>query len=287
MTSKTLGVLHPGLMGISLANSLVTAGHNVCWASDNRSRQSAERAAEYHLTDCKTLAALSHQCEVLFSVCPPAEALNLAQAVVDAGFSGMYVDCNAVAPETTRAVAKTLTAAGADFVDGGIIGPPAWKAGTTRLYLSGKRASVVAQLFNGSLMDTVILGDSTDAASALKMSYAAWTKGSAALLLRVYALAEHHGLGTALVDEWNLSQPGLKTQLDNQALINAPKAWRFVGEMEQIAATLTEAGQHPGAFDSAANVYHAMSSFKDADSNNITTEAVIAAIVKASTTDHS
>ena len=116
----------------------------------------------------------------------------------------------------------------------------------------------------------------------MKMAYAAWTKGSAALLLSVFALAEHHGLGESLQEEWGLSQPVLKNKLDGAALGNAPKAWRFVGEMQQIAQTLSDAGQNPGAFESAAEIYQAMAGFKSSEADSITTEAVIRSILKAS-----
>ncbi len=276
---KVLGVLHPGMMGISVGNALVEAGHRVCWASENRSAASAERAAERKLEDCGTLASLSGTCDVIFSVCPPAEALIVAKATAESGFNGVYVDCNAVSPMTSKDVSNVMTSANVDFVDGGIIGPPAWSKGSTRMYLSGAKAAEISELFAGSLMDTINLGDSPDAASAMKMAYAAWTKGSAALLLSVYALAEHHGLGDSLKQEWDLSIPGLEKKLNGAALGNAPKAWRFVGEMQQIAATLADAGQHPGAFDSAASIYDAMSGFKSSD--EITPDAVISSILDA------
>ena len=280
-TGRIVGVLHPGMMGISVANALVTAAHKVCWASQNRSSATLRRANDLNLEDCYTLETLGQSCHVIFSVCPPAEAISLAKATAATGFTGTYVDCNAVSPITGKAVSEVMTAAGVAYVDGGIIGPPAWTEGTTRLYLSGTQADAIAKLFTGSLMDTVNLGDSTDAASAMKMAYAAWTKGSAALLLSVYALAEHHGLGESLKNEWNLSQPGLEEKHRDAALGNAPKAWRFVGEMQQIAATLSDAGQHPGAFDSAASIYEALSAFKTADPDSITTQAVVASILNA------
>ena len=278
---KMLGIVHPGMMGVSLANALNDAGHNACWASESRSAASAKRATEYNLYDCSTLDSLASQCEVIFSVCPPAEAITMATATAATGFNGTYVDCNAVSPQTGKSVSDIVTAAGVDFVDGGIIGPPAWRKGSTRLYLSGAKAADIAALFTASVMGTVNLGDSPQAASAMKMAYAAWTKGSAALLLSVYALAEHHGLGESLKEEWGLSQPGLENKLDSAALGNAPKAWRFVGEMQQIAATLADAGQNPGAFESAASIYDAMSAFKSSNREDINTDAVVRSILDA------
>ena len=215
---KSTGVLHPGLMGISVANALAAAGNQVCWASEKRSAESSQRATKLKLDDCKTLASLCDRCAVIFSVCPPAEALTLAEAALGCNFKGTFVDCNAVAPSTAQAIADLMHRSGVAYVDGGIIGPPAWSEGSTRLYLSGAHAGEVAPLFDGSLMATVDLGDSPVAASAMKMAYAAWTKGSAALLLSVFALAEHHGLGESLQEEWGLSQPVLKNKLDGAAL---------------------------------------------------------------------
>ena len=280
--TRSVGVLHPGLMGVSVANALLEAANRVCWASENRSDETMQRANKLQLEDCNTLSSLCEECAVIFSVCPPAEALNLAQATVDGKFKGMFVDCNAVAPATGLAIADLLNQSGVEYVDGGIIGPPAWSQGTTRLYLSGTHAGEVAELFKGSLMATVDLGESPVAASAMKMAYAAWTKGSAALLLSVFALAEHHGLGESLEKEWDLSQPGLKKKLDGVALGNAPKGWRFVGEMQQIAQTLDDAGQNPGAFESAAAIYQAMAGFKSSDAADISTETVIRSILDAS-----
>ena len=276
---NVIGVLHPGAMGTSLAAALVKVGHRVYWASENRSVESAQRATANKLHDCKTLASLCKECNVIFSVCPPSEALTVAQAIAASGFNGTYVDCNAVSPSTSNSVADVMTAVDIDYVDGGVIGPPAWSEGTTRLFLSGPKADEIAELFSGSLMGTVNLGEKTDTASAMKMAYAAWTKGSSALLLSVFALAEHHNLGDALKKEWGLSQPGLDKKLSTAAIGNAPKAWRFVGEMQQIAATLEDAGQNPGAFTSASDIYAAMSAFKTSNSEDITVAAVVQSII--------
>jgi len=183
---SVIGVLHPGAMGTSLAAALVKVGHRVYWASENRSVESAQRATAYKLHDCRTLASLCKECNVIFSVCPPSEALTVARATAASGFNGTYVDCNAVSPSTSNSVADVMTSVDIDYVDGGVIGPPAWSEGTTRLFLSGPKADEIAELFSGSLMDTVNLGEKTDTASAMKMAYAAWTKGSSALLAKRY-----------------------------------------------------------------------------------------------------
>lgn len=270
-----IGLLHPGLMGTSLAAALKDNQHEVCWSGDSRSPQTKERAESQQLTDLNNLSTLCAQCEVILSVCPPGEALNVAQEVCNTGFDKTYVDCNAIAPSTSVAIKELLARNQIDFIDAGIIGPPAWQAGSTRLFLSGQHASSIASLFSGSLVEAICLDDKAGTASAMKMAYAAWTKGSDALLLNVFALAEHHNLGNALTDEWAISQQGLKAKLDRAARTTAPKAWRFEGEMEQIAQTLRDAGLADGAFVSAASVYGDLSGFKSTDPQEITTDAVI------------
>ena len=171
------------------------------------------------------------------SVCPPHAALELAGVVADAGFRGIYVDANAVSPETATAIARAIEGAGARFVDGGIIGPPAHRAGTTRLFLAGDEAASIARLFDGSPLGTVTLDAGPPAASALKMAYAAYTKGTTALLLSIRALARRHGVEGALLEEWQISQPELVRRSEVGSLRAAPKAWRFIAEMDEIAAT--------------------------------------------------
>jgi 3-hydroxyisobutyrate dehydrogenase-like beta-hydroxyacid dehydrogenase len=169
-----------------------------------------------------------------------------------------------VSPATARAIQDVVTTAGARFVDGGIIGPPAAKAGTTRLYLSGADAEAVADLFTGSLLEAIAIGTQPGAASALKMCYAAYTKGSTALILAVRALAEAEQVSAALVDEWNRSQQGLTQRSENAARNNAKKAWRFAGEMREIADTFAAAGLPDGFHRAAAELYETLAEFKDA-----------------------
>jgi hypothetical protein len=148
-------------------------------------------------------------------------------------------------------------------VDGGIVGPPAVRRGSTRLYLSGTGASAVAAVFADGLLDAVVVPGPPGAASALKMCYAAYTKGLSALLLDVRALAAAEGVEAPLLAEWALSQPGLAERSEAAAVATAPKAWRFVGEMHEIAATFAAAGLPDDFHRGAAEVYRRMSSLKD------------------------
>src|SRR5215510_8155771 len=174
MTDK-VGILHPGEMGASIGAAARAAGHSVYWASQGRSAATAARAARAGLSDAESLEALARGCAVIFSVCPPEAAEALAERVLAAGFSGLYVDLNAIAPQRAARMARSMRAAGAELVDGGIIGGPAWQPGTVA-YLSGPAAGRAAAYFEGSLLEPVVLGAEIGAASALKMCYAAYTK---------------------------------------------------------------------------------------------------------------
>ena len=259
-----LGLLLPGEMGASVGAAARSAGAEVLWVSEGRSRATRERAERAGFRDAGDLRTLLGRSEAVLSVCPPHCALDLAGEVAETGFQALYVDANAVAPETSREIEGMIVAAGGSYVDGGIIGPPAHEAGTTRLYLSGLRAPEVAALFEGSVLGAEVLGESAGQASALKMAYAAWTKGSDALLLavRAYALAE--GVGEALLGEWNLSQPGLADRSE-RAGESAGKAWRFEGEMHQIGHAFGDAGLPEGFHRAAASVYRRLRGYKDVD----------------------
>ena len=210
VNKAVIGLLHPGEMGAAVGRCLTGRGHEVLWASQGRGPDTAARAAAAGLADAGTVAALAARAELIISVCPPHAALDVAWAVH--GFGGLYVDANAVAPGTAREVARLICESGGRYVDGGIIGPPPEIPGRTQLYLSGTDAEQVAALFEGTPLDTVIVGGSATAASAVKMAYAAWTKGTAALLLSVRALAREQGVEDALLAQWAISQPGLEAR---------------------------------------------------------------------------
>ena len=260
-----LGLLHPGEMGASVGAAAHQAGARVAWASTGRSDESRRRAALAGLEDLISLEELAATSDVILSVCPPDAAVALAESVAATGFAGIYVDANAVSTGTAHRVADIIEGCGARFVDGGIIGPPAHGPGTTRLYLSGAEAAAVADVFDGSALQAIAMDTRPGAASALKMCYAAWTKGSAAMLTGIRALALAEGVEGALLEEWALSQKGLEARSTGAARNNAFKAWRFAGEMREIAATF-EASELPGGFHrAAADIYERLSAYKDCD----------------------
>ncbi|MDX1432295.1 MAG: DUF1932 domain-containing protein [Gammaproteobacteria bacterium] len=264
MKPLTLGLAHPGLMGTSIGAAARDNGARVVWASADRSQATRMRAERAGFDDVGDLAALARESDVICSVCPPEAALDVANVIAAHGFDGIYLDANAIAPATSLQVGEIVTRAGASYVDGGIIGPPPSAPGSTRLYLAGEQAARVARLFEGTLFDARIAGNAPDAASALKMAYAAWTKGGDALLLAIRALAASRGIERALLEEWALSQRQALERSERTLSGSVPKAWRFAGELREIAATFEAAGL-PGGFHLAgAEIYARLAGFKDA-----------------------
>ena len=253
MSERTIGLLHPGEMGAAVGHCLRERGHTVLWASEGRSVATAARAADAGLTDAGTAAKITSRADVIISVCPPHAAVGIARQV--AGFGGVYVDANAISPATAREVAGIVEGDGAAYVDGGIIGTPPVAPGFIRLYLSGTRAEEVRALFDGTAVAARVVGGEVGAASAVKMAYASWTKGSAALLLAARALAQAEGVEDTLLAEWGLSQPGLEERAVRAAGAAAAKGWRWIAEMEEIAASMAADGLPAGFHQAAADIY--------------------------------
>ncbi len=268
MATTTVCILHPGEMGAEVGAAARGGSARVLWVSAGRGDATRDRAGAAGLEDAGSLKAALDPSTIVLSVCPPHVALDVARNVAASGFRGVYLDANAVAPETSRRIGGVVEAGGATFVDGGIIGPPPAKPGTTRLYLSGPASADIAALFASTPLETVVLEAPVGAASAVKACYAAWTKGTAALLLSVRALARHEGVDAALAAEWKISQPNLFAQLD-RAVSNSRKGWRWIAEMEEIGATFDRAGIPDGFALAAAEVCRRLEPFKDARGTTI------------------
>lgn len=272
-----LGILHPGQMGISVAASAKNSGCTVYWAGEGRSSQSHARAGQHGLTDVGSVAEVCRRSDIIVSVCPPHAAEEVAEEVAADGFRGIFVDANAISPERAKSIAAQITRSGATFVDGGIVGNPAWKPGTTWLYLSGPAATEVAAAFNAGPLGTEVIGDEIGKASALKMCYAALTKGTTALLVGVFGAAQQLGVLDELMAEWG--RDGSKAGQENERKVRevTAKAWRFTGEMDEIAATFAAAGMPSGFHEAAAELYQRLAAFKDAPATP-TLDAVLDAL---------
>jgi 3-hydroxyisobutyrate dehydrogenase-like beta-hydroxyacid dehydrogenase len=244
-----IGLLHPGAMGAAFGAALRTRGHDVLWVSQGRSAETAERARAADLKAVATVAELAARAELVLSICPPHAALDVAREL--SGFDGLYVDANAIAPATALEIRSLC----GRFVDASIIGSPPVEGPTATLYLSGDDAAGVARLFAETNVQATVISDQVGAASALKMVYAAWTKGSAALLLAVQQTATAAGVDAELLAEWQHSQPQLPEQLVQAQRSAMAKGWRWVGEMQEIADFFASVGEPEGFHRAAADVY--------------------------------
>ena len=252
-------------MGTSIGAAVRAGGGRALWCSDGRSDHTRARADDDGLEPVPSLEDLAASCDVVISVCPPVAACDVARSVAGTGFDRLYVDANAISPTTARQVADIVTRNGAWFVDGGIVGPPARREGSTILYLSGTEAPRVVDIFSDSLLDTHVVGDGPGEASAVKMAFSGWTKGSAALLLACRALADAEGVRDGLLHAWERFDASLTPRAEATARGVAPKAWRFSDEMREIATTLEGAGLPDGFHRGAAELYERLAGFKDSE----------------------
>ena len=261
--SESIGVINPGDMGVSIAASAVHNGHHVYWASKGRSADTRKRAEENHLIDAGTLEEVCKQCSIILSVVPPSAAEEVAEQVIAQKFKGTFADLNAISPQRAQRIGERLEANGIKFVDGGIIGPPAWATNTTWLSLSGKRSSTIAALFTNGPLRTEILGDRIGDASALKMCYGAYTKGHTALIAGVLGTAANSGVRDALMRRWAADGSGLDKSAAGRVARITDRAWRWVGEMDEIASTFEHASMPRGFHDAAGDIYRRLAQFKD------------------------
>lgn len=259
---EKIGIIHPGQMGISVAATIKNSGYEVYWISKGRSLATFQRAESQELVDLNDLDEMCKSCDAIISVCPPNAAETVAKQVLDSGFKGMYLDCNAIAPQRAVRIGNTMTDGGINFVDGGIVGGPAWNPGTTWLYLSGVDAEIAADLFRAGPLETEVIGIDTGKASALKMCYAAYTKGTTALISAILAASEGFGVRENLEKQWARDGEGFVEQAHQRARRVTKKAWRFEGEMYEIASTFENAGLPGGFHNAAADVYRRLAVYK-------------------------
>ncbi|MFC2053800.1 DUF1932 domain-containing protein [Chloroflexota bacterium] len=260
-----IGFLHPGAMGISLAATAQNTGHTAYWVSQGRSPDTYERAARNSLIETQTIEELCDACSVIISVCPPHAAVAVAEQVLTCSFEGVYTDVNAISPQRAKRIGQSMTDAGVEFVDGGIIGGPAWTPQSTVLYLSGRAADQIEACFAGGPLATEVIGDDIGKASALKMCFAANTKGTTALLCAIVAAAEEMGVRKELEEQWSRHDSDFVQHTLARISRVTAKAWRFSGEMEEIASTFEAAGLPGGFHHAACDIYQRIAKFKGAD----------------------
>ncbi len=243
MIPRTVAVISSGDMGSAVGRRLREGGLRVVTSLAGRSDRTRALAAEAGIEDAGPLAAAVEQADVLLSIVPPGRALELAH-IVGRDPGPLYVDCNAVSPATAAAIGSLV---GERYVDAGIIGLPS----APRFYASGPRAAELADL----PLDVRVLDGPIGQASALKMCYAALTKGLTALLTESMVTADMLGVTEALRTELADSQPQFLAGARRGLPSMVPQAYRWIGEMEEIAATFDAAGLTPRMLLGAADVY--------------------------------
>lgn len=262
MPVAAVGLLSPGDMGHAVGRELRQHGLDVLTCLDGRSERTQGLAATAGLRDVPSLDDLVAASDVVLSILVPAEAMGVCRSVADAvrrtGADVIFADCNAVSPRTSAAMAEVMRDAGGRYVDGSIIGGPPRDGYSPRLYVSGPEASVVCEL-DGKGVDVRDLGAEIGRASAIKMCYASVTKGTSALQLAQIAAAEALGLTDELAAELRGSQPEVYAAMEKSLPALPTKAFRWIGEMEEIAATFASAGLSPGFHEAAADMYRLLS----------------------------
>ena len=255
---NTVGILSPGDMGHTVGQRLREHGLRVIAHLADRSRRTRQLAAKAGIEEVSSYEALVKDADIVLSILVPAQAATAAQMVASAlnktGTDLLFADCNAIAPQTTRRIGKVVEDAGGHFVDASIIGPPPRRDGTTRFYASGAQAEKLARL-NEFGLDVPVVSERVGDASAVKMCYAGLTKGLTALCTELLVAAEALGVRGALFDEYRTSQAAMLQRIEGGLPGMPPKSRRWVGEMEEIAATMASVGLTPKFHQAAADMY--------------------------------
>ena len=253
-----VGVVSPGAMGSAIAHSIAAGGARVVATLAGRSERTRGLAGRASIELLPDLEAVVHESNVVLTVVPPEAAETVAEEIATCAKASsahpLVADLNAIAPGTARRIADRVRAAECELVDGSISGPPPWRAGTTRIYLSGSRAGEVAGLpFEG--VDVIVVGPDVGSASAVKMSTASVYKGSTALLAQALLSAAHFGVLEHVLEDLRLGAPELVVRVERRLASSATKADRFVAEMHEIASTQAAVGLEPSLFEAMAHVY--------------------------------
>lgn len=277
---KKIGLLHPGQMGQFVAAMLLKGENEVYWVPQGRSEKTGKRAKDIALKEVADINQLCQNCSIIFSICPPAYAEQVARSVASCNYKGIYVDANAINPERSQKMGRMFDELSVDYVDGGIIGNPSWEKGATSLYLSGEKADYVASCFPETNLEVHTMGNEIGKASAIKMCFASYTKGTTALLSNILALAEDRGVRKHLEYEWSRDGAKLAENAKNRTSRVTAKAWRFEGEMNEIAATFAASSLPDGFHKAAEEIYRRMSKYKDAESFPSVEEVLASLLLK-------
>lgn len=268
MSDPVIAILSQGAMGAGIAARLVANGVTVLTCVDGRSAASADRAARAGMQAVPE-AGLA-RADVFLSILPPAEALATAERLAPL-FAGaprppLYVDCNAISPETMSRVAMLLEGHGLRVVDAGIIGgPPREGYAGPVIYASGPEAADLAKQLAGRGLDLRVIDGPVGAASALKMSYAGITKGLVAIGSAMMLAATRAGAAEALQAELAASQPALSAWFARMVPSMFDKAYRWSGEMTEIADFAKADDAAPTIYRGGAALYDRLADARGAE----------------------
>lgn len=259
MKIETVAILSPGDMGHSVGRDLSGRGLRIITCLEGRSERTRKLAAAAGFTDAGSLVEMVSQADLILSIMPPSSALEtahaLASAIMAAGSTPIVADCNAVSPETARKIASVMDDCGAPFVDAGIVGPPPGKSDQpTRFYVSGPQADAFAAIDGGGI-SVRQMGPEIGRASAIKMCYAAVTKGSWTLYTAALVTAEVMGMTDLYLKELESSRPSVAAEMRRMVPRLPVDAGRWIGEMAEIASTLGGAGLPRGFHEGAGDMF--------------------------------
>ena len=268
MNLRTIAILSPGDMGHGVGKALSEHGYDVITCLEGRSQRTKDLAAAGGFRDTASLDEMVSQADLIMSILVPAEAMGVARSVAEAmrstGGSRPFADCNAVSPQTARRMESIINGAGGEYIDGGIIGGSPARGATPRIYTSGPRAGLMDEL-DGKGIAVRNLGTEIGRASGIKMCYASMTKGTSALRVAMLTTAQSLGLYDELVAELGFSQQGPLSAMESGVPGLPANAGRWIGEMDEIAATFDAAGVTPHFHQGAAEIFRLLASTPFAD----------------------
>ena len=270
MGLKTIAILSPGDMGHGVGKALVERGYDVITCLAGRSQRTRRLAETAGLREVPSLEHMTVQADLIMSILAPDQAVGVAREVADAmqaaGTSRPFADCNAVSPKSASVMASIISAAGGDYIDGGIIGGSPAKGATPRIYTSGSCAGIMDEL-DGKGIAVKNLGPHIGRASGIKMCYASMTKGTNALRVAMLTAAHSLGLYDELIEELASSQAEALSAMESVVPGLPANSGRWIGEMEEIAKTFDVVGVTPHFHQGAAEIFRLLDSTSFAAEN--------------------
>ncbi len=260
MKSNTIAIVGTGDMGHAVGGTLIENGHRVVTSLFSRSKHSRDLAIKAGIEDLGSLEAVAREADLFLSIIPPMAATGLAKemvvAMLGAGRTLVYVDCNAIAPGTAATISKTVGDVGAPFIDAGIIGLAPGK-GNPRFYVSGDDTSPMEALDDCGFKVVTMPGGGCQG-SAIKMCYAGLTKGTWTLHVSLLLAAEKMGVREMLLNEFAASQANDLSRMELRLPFISADAGRWIGEMEEIAKSFKDVGVPDGFHTGAAEIFRVL-----------------------------